>query len=341
MTTTSSPGYALAEHPPGASPGGLQILPAAPGDGGSAAWAAEHRDAVHARIAQSGAVLLRGLGAASAAEVAGIAAGLGIEPMIEREGFAARSSYAKGVYSSSQWPPDEPMCMHHELSYAAEVPGLILFGCLTAPVKGGKTEIADAQQVLRALPAELVAPFERDGWLLTRMYHEIGVTWSDAFGTEDPAQVDAYCAAAGLEHEWLPEGRLRTRQRRAAVMRHPRTGVPGWFNQIAFLNELTLDPAIRGYLTDVYGPSGLPFNTAYGDGKPVSGDIVETINEVYRQATIAEPWRSGDVLLVDNLRMAHSREPYEGAREIVVILGEPARLTDHVLPCPAIAGGQS
>jgi hypothetical protein len=332
MTTTVSPGGALADRPP--------VLRAAPG-GGCAARAADHRDAVHALIAESGAVLLRGLGVTSAAEVAAVAAALGIEPMTEREGFAPRSSYAEAVYSSSQWPADEVMCMHHELSYAAEVPGLILFGCLTAPAEGGKTEIADGQQVLRALPADLVAPFERDGWLLKRMYHEIGVSWTDAFGTKDPARVDAYCAAAGLEREWLPEGGLRTRQRRAAVVRHPRTGVPGWFNQIAFLNELTLDPAIRGYLIDVYGPSGLPFNTAYGDGTPISGDTVETINEVYRQATVAEAWQDGDILVVDNLRMAHSREPYEGPREIVVIFGAPVRLDDHVLPCPATTSGQS
>jgi alpha-ketoglutarate-dependent taurine dioxygenase len=340
MTTTVSPGSARAAPAPGISPGGPPILSAAP-SGGSAAWATEHRDAVRALIAEAGVVLLRGLGVASAADVAAVAVGLGIEPTTERERFAPRSSYAEAVYSSSQWPPDELMCMHHELSYAAEVPGLILFGCLTAPAQGGKTEVADGQQVLRALPADLVAPFERDGWLLKRMYHEIGIPWTDAFGTEDSTRVDAYCASAGLECEWLPDGGLRTRQRRAAVVRHPRTGVPGWFNQIAFLNELTLDPVIRDYLISVYGSSGLPFNTAYGDGTPISADTVETINEVYLQATVAEPWQDGDVLVVDNLRMAHSREPYEGAREIVVIFGDPVRLENHVLPLPENASSPS
>jgi hypothetical protein len=340
MTITGQPDSAATMPTHGIEPGGMPVLSAAPGSKGSVAWTVEHRDSVHALVAECGAVLMRGLGVASATEVAGIAAALGIEPATEREGFAPRSTYTEAVYSSTQWPPDEPMCMHHELSYAAEVPGLIVFGCLTAPVKGGKTEIADAQRMLSRLPPELVTPFERDGWLLTRMYHEIGVSWNDAFGTKDPAQVDAYCAAAGLECEWLPEGRLRTRQRRAAVVRHPRTGVPGWFNQIAFLNELTLDPAIRGYLVDVYGPSGLPFNTAYGDGRPVSGDTVETINDVYREVTIAEPWQDGDVLVLDNLRMAHSREPYEGAREVVVIFGDPVRLEDHLLPLPSNSSEQ-
>jgi alpha-ketoglutarate-dependent taurine dioxygenase len=317
-----------AQPEPGGSVGGLPILLAGPG----ADWAASHREVVHPQVAAFGAVLLRGVNVRSAAEVADVASALGIQPMTEHEGFAPRTPYAGATYSSSHWPADEAMCMHHELSYAATVPGHLVFGCLIAPAKGGRTNVADSQQVLRALPADLVAPFARDGWLLTRMYHEIGISWQDAFGTQGPAEVDAYCAEAGLGHEWLPDGRLRTCQRRAAVILHPRTGVPGWFNQIAFLNELTLDPVIRGYLIDVYGPSGLPFNTMYGNGAPISGDTIDLINDVYSQATVGEPWQIGDVLVVDNLRMAHSREPYEGAREIVVLLGDPVRLSGHVLP---------
>ncbi|MFJ1647802.1 amino acid adenylation domain-containing protein [Streptomyces sp. NPDC088258] len=308
-----------------------RVLAVPPGEG-PAARAADHRTAVREAVAESGAVLLRGLGVRTAADVAAVAEGLGITAMTEREGFAPRTAHSPGVYSSSHWPPDEPMCMHHELSYAATVPGTLVFGCLTAPDRGGRTNVADSQQVLEALPPGLVAPFERHGWLLTRMYHEVGTAWPEAFGTDDRAEVDAYCAAAGIDHEWLPGDRLRTRQRRAAVVRHPTTGVPGWFNQIAFLNGRTMDPAVREYLTDVYGPQGLPFDTAVGDGTAVDGDTVAAVNAVYDRFTVGEPWRSGDVLVVDNLRMAHSREPFEGEREIVVVMGDPVRIPGHVRP---------
>ncbi|MFI9323553.1 TauD/TfdA family dioxygenase [Kitasatospora aureofaciens] len=337
---------ATTDHPPsvpGRGPGarpdpapgtadGPELLTVPPGAVASGRLA-ERRQDIEARIGASGAVLLRGLDVRSAADLADVAAALGIEPMVERERFAPRTELGRGVYSSSEWPADEPMCMHHELSYAEKVPGLLLFGCLVAPAGGGRTEVADSQRVLEALPSELVDRFRREGWLLTRSYHEVGVPWTEAFGTEDRAQVDAYCAAAGLEHEWLPGGRLRTRQRRAAVLRHPGTGRPVWFNQVAFLNERTLDPAIREYLVEVYGPSGLPFNTAYGEGGELSDDTVETINAAYRDASAGLPWQAGDVLLVDNLRMAHSRDPFRGEREVVVLLGNPVRLEGHVLPC--------
>ncbi|KUN63897.1 hypothetical protein AQJ46_30695 [Streptomyces canus] len=294
-------------------------------------WATAHRNEVWAHLATEGAVLLRGLDVASAGEVAKVSDALGVRRMAERERFASRAEFAEGVYSSSEWPPDEPMCLHHELSYAAEVPATLVFGCLAAPAEGGCTRLADSQRVLAALPAELVERFTRHGWLLTRMYHGIGVPWSEAFGTGDRAAVDAYCAAESVQHTWLPDDRLQTRQRRAAVVRHPRSGAPVWFNQAAFLNELTLDPVIREYLVDVYGPAGLPFNTAYGDGTPIDAETVEAVNAAYRDAAVSEPWRTGDVLVVDNIRSAHSREPFEGRREVVVVFGDPVRLDDHVL----------
>jgi alpha-ketoglutarate-dependent taurine dioxygenase len=219
--------------------------------------------------------------------------------------------------------------MHHELSYALEFPGLLLFACLTAPDTGGATAVADAPTVLEALPADLVARFEQEGWLLLRSYNdEIGAPWPEAFGTDDRGEVEAYCRANGIEVEWQPDGGLRTRQRRSAVVRHPVTGRRCWFNQVAFLNEWTLAEEVREYLVDVYGPEGLPFTTAYGDGSPIGEDVVELLNSVYAQHTAREPWQDGDLLLVDNVRCAHSREAYTGPREVLVALADPVRLGD-------------
>jgi alpha-ketoglutarate-dependent taurine dioxygenase len=247
--------------------------------------------------------------------------------MIEREAFAARTRYADGVYSASKWPPNQQMCMHHELSYALEVPSLVLFACLTAPKAGGATPVADSPAVLQALPADLVERFERAGWLLIRNYNdEIGASFAEAFGTDDRGAVERYCRANAITFEWQPDGGLRTWQRRSAVARHPRTGERCWFNQIAFLNEWTIDPEVREYLVDEYGEDGLPFNTRFGNGDPIDADVVQTINGVYEANTVREPWQAGDLLLVDNLRTAHARESFEGPREVVVALADPVRL---------------
>jgi alpha-ketoglutarate-dependent taurine dioxygenase len=292
-------------------------------------WAAEHRDALRAIVARHGCVLVRGLDLRDAAETGVVFQRLATGLMTERETFAPRRIYSDGVYSSSKWPPNQPMCMHHELSYTLAFPGLMMFACLTAAADGGATGVADSGAVLRALPQELIRRFEREGWLLTRSYNEdIGASVAEAFGTDDRGAVESYCHANAIEFEWQPDGGLRTRQRRSAVVRHPLTGQRCWFNQIAFLNERTIDPEVREYLVDMYGAEGLPFNTCFGNGDPIGEDVVQLLNEVYEANAAREPWQAGDVMLVDNVRTAHSREPFEGPREVLVAMTDTLRLAD-------------
>src|SRR5213596_2141243 len=195
-------------------------------------WAAEHRDALRAAVVQHGSLLVRGLALRDVAGTEAVFRQLG-SLMTEREAFAPRRRYSNGVYSASTWPPNQHMCMHHELSYALEFPSLMLFACLTAPTDRGATPVADSTSVLQALPRELVERFERVGWLLIRNYNgEIGASVAEAFGTDDRRGVENYCRANAIQFEWQPDGTLRTRQCRSVVLRHPRAGQRCWFNQL-------------------------------------------------------------------------------------------------------------
>jgi len=84
-----------------------------------------------------------------------------------------------------------------------------------------------------------------------------------------------------------------------------------WFNQIAFLNQWRLDPELREYLVDICG-----------------ADVVQVINEVYETNTTREQWQAGDLMLVDNVRTAHGKEPFEGPREVVVAMADAVHLAD-------------
>jgi len=292
------------------------------------AWAAEHRDMLRAAVVEHGSLLIRGLELRSAEDVGAVFRRLG-SLMTERESFAPRESYSDGVYSATKWPPNQHMCMHHELSYLLEFPGLMLFACLTAPTSGGETAVADSPTVLEALPTELSQRCEREGWLLIRNYNEdIGASVAEAFGTDDRSAVEDYCRENAIELEWQPDGGLRTRQRRSAVVHHPATGRRCWFNQIAFLNQWTLDPEVREFLVDMYGEDQLPFNTRFGNGDAVGQDVVDLLDEVYEANTAREPWQAGDLLLVDNVRTAHARESFEGPREVLVAMADAVHLAD-------------
>jgi alpha-ketoglutarate-dependent taurine dioxygenase len=306
------------------------LIVQAEANGDAPSWAAEHRDALRAVLALHGSVRVRGLELRDAAEAGAVFRQLATGLMTETEAFAPRQRFAADVYSSSTWPPNQPMCMHHELSYTLEFPGLMLFACLREPSEGGATAVADSPTVLDALPTELVARFEEQGWLLVRNYNdEIGASVAEAFGTDDRGAVESYCRANAIEFEWQPDGGLRTWQRRSAVVRHPATGQRCWFNQIAFLNAWTMAPDVREFLVELYGLEGLPFDTRFGNDDPIGEDVVRLINEVYDANTVREPWLAGDLMLVDNVRTAHGREPFVGPRDVIVAMGDPVRLADR------------
>jgi hypothetical protein len=296
--------------------------------GDAAHWVADHRNMLRDFAAEHGALLVRGLGLSDASGAEKVFRELG-SLMSEKEAFASRRRHSEGVYSTSKWPPNQPMCLHHELSYTLQPPGLMMFACLVAPKNGGATPMADSTTILESLPPELVGRFERAGWLLIRNYNDdIGAPFAEAFGTDDRRAIERYCGANGIRFEWRDGGGLRTWQRRSAVVHHPITGRRCWFNQIAFLNEWTIAPEVREYLVDIYGEDGLPFNTRFGNGDPIGADIVQTINEAYEANNVRERWQAGDLLLVDNIRTAHGREPFEGPREIVVGMADAVTLED-------------
>ena len=56
---------------------------------------------------------------------------------------------------------------------------------------------------------------------------------------------------------------------------------------------------------------------------PAQIEAIEQIMDAYRAEKIAFPWHEGDVMLVDNMSVAHGRETYSGARRIVVAMTEP------------------
>lgn len=295
-------------------------------------WLAERRDAVRAAVAELGALVVRGLDVHDVAGFSQICHMLCTELMAEREPFTARTAHHGAIYSATSWPKDQPMCMHHELSYALQVPSLQLFCCLTPPVEGGATELADGTAVLDDLPADLVERFGRVGWELSRTHNEvIGINWPEAFGTDDRDVIERYCAVNDIRPTWLADGELRTRRVRPAIIRHPLTGARVWFNQVAFLNEWTMQPAVREYLVSAFGADRLPYNTRFGDGGLLDKDTVDGINDVYLAHTVRREWQAGDVLVVDNLRMAHSRAPFQGDRNVLVALAEPIHIGQLVV----------
>jgi alpha-ketoglutarate-dependent taurine dioxygenase len=308
-------------------PAGLTIEAASVGE--ACEWITAHRGPIRDALHSHGALYLHRLPVASVEDFALVRDAVVGERARYKEQATPRSHFGADVYSSTDLPPSQSIRPHNENSYTLTFPGVLVFGCLIGPETGGATPVTDVRSVLANIPAPLVARFRESGWGLVRNYADyLGLSWSTAFGTQDKDVVAKYCDENLISFQWCADGHLRTVQRRSALISHPSTAAHVWFNHVVFWNEWSLDPDVREVFIEDLGAENLPFGTVYGDGQPIGKADIEVIDEAYRQATVRETWKPGDVMLVDNILSAHGRESFRGDRKILVAMGDEIALSD-------------
>ncbi|HEY9826679.1 MAG TPA: condensation domain-containing protein, partial [Stenomitos sp.] len=286
-------------------------------------WAASHRPQVEAELARTGAVLFRGFGIDSAPAFEAVAATL-CDRLYGEYGDLPRTDWGGKVYGSTPYPADRAILFHSESSHLERWPQKIAFCCLLPSQEGGETPLVDCQEILKHLPPDLRDRFADLGLLYIRNYIPgLDVSWQDFFRTDERHTVEAICRQRGIAWEWLPDGGLQTRQLRPAIACHPRTGALVFFNQIFLHHAACLEPSVRDSLLTLYGcEHRFPRSVCFGDGSPIPDAVVSELSEWYTAEQVSFPWQAGDILLVDNLRMAHGRGPYRGDRRIVVAMGD-------------------
>lgn len=301
----------------------LVVTPQAP-DVNVTQWVQEHREWVEAQVRRVGGVLFRGF-AMEAQEAFNEFVSTNCSELLNyKEGATPRTKLTGKVYTSTEFPAEHHIALHNELSYVTTWPKKIWFCSLVPALEGGETPIADVRRVYERIDPAIRAKFIEKGWMLVRNYgNGFGLPWESVFHAETEAEVEAYCHEHKMACEWLGGPLLRTRQVRPSVIQHPDTGETLWFNHIAFWHESSLEPMVREVFVEEFGSEGLPFNTFYGDGTPIEDEVVEELRRAYEAETVSFPWQRGDLLMLDNMLVAHGRNPYKGERKTVVAMGEP------------------
>ena len=280
-------------------------------------------------LAEVGAVLLRGFEVDGPSDFEAFIEATSGAPMEYRDRATPRSRVTRNIFTATDYPPDVSIFLHNESAFAARFPGRIFFYCRQPSGEGGETPIADVHRVWNELPPALRDRFAERRVLYARSFGRgFGLAWQSVFQTDDRDEMEAYCRDAEIEVEWIGEDRLRARQVRPAVASHPGSGVSLWFNHVATLHVSTLAPAKRKMLAKLFKEGDLPNNVYYGDGSAIDDADVETIRAAYLRCTRTFPWQAGDVLAVDNLRVAHGRRPFRGRREVLVGMARPLGWND-------------
>jgi alpha-ketoglutarate-dependent taurine dioxygenase len=285
-------------------------------------WLDERAGEIGGVLGSHGVILFRGFvlhGGQNLEEVVNVVSGPAMDYPGNIQTVIRRTQVAQHIATSTEYSADMELRAHSECAFAVAWPLHIYFYCEQAAEWGGATPIMSNRGVYDCLDPGIRAEFERRGVMYLRNFG-FGSTrsWQDTFETEDRSVVEARCHAEGVTPEWIGKHGLRTRSVRPALANHVISGERLWFNHVNSTHITVNTPDLLAAFRRTFAPDELPRHCLFGDGAEISDDIAAEVRRVCDTQTLRFDWQSGDVLLLDNMRYGHGRDPYQGERRVLV-----------------------
>ena len=233
-------------------------------------------------------------------------------------GAAPREEVTQGrILTANESPPSEPIPFHHEMAQVPSPPAYIFFYCEIPSETGGQTAIVHSNRVyerFRDACPDFADKIEELGVRYIRVMPDtddasspIGRSWRSTFLTDNRSEAEEKMRQAGTTWKWLEDGNLYTETATLPAIRtEPRSGQKTFFNSVV--------AAYTGW-TDVRNTPEKA--VVCGDGSAVDGPGLLATAQAMNEECVAFKWQKGDMLLIDNSLVLHSRRPYTGRRRIL------------------------
>ena len=302
------------------------------------------RDRIFEIVDREGALLFRGAGIDGPRGYAEFLAAIGFRHHSYVGGTAPRTDLGRGVYTATDLPPDTTVMIHQEMSYLDDVPDYVSFYCHVPPGNGQKTNlIGDMRRLSAELPDELRRKYRGRRARLRRTLRTEGServvsrrerSWQEVLGTGDRGEARAIAARKGWDLTWTADDSLIFLQEPARFFRpHPVHGEM-WCSQ-----GLHYQPTGRRLVAERDGRMGDALRIATAmreepdtldamvmeDGSEVPPEDCAAWFELCSAAQVSYALGRGEMVIMDNMLMAHGRSTFTGARTMYAALGDRAR----------------
>jgi alpha-ketoglutarate-dependent taurine dioxygenase len=287
-----------------------------------AAWAVENTDRLRSCTREYGAVLLRQATEGTPDRFVEFAEAV-CPVLITDYGDLGADDLTDKTYSPTDYPLELPIHLHNESACNNSWPMFLFFYCHQPAFEGGASRLVNSRRVFAALPEALRQSLTENWFTYTRNYHpHLDTSWQQFYETDDPRVVEQRCMDASLDFEWKSAEILQTRCDRPIKSRHPHTGEELLFHQLFLFHPAGLDAATRNSLESLYGEEDFPRAISFQDGAAISADDFQVLFELYEKHCVDVELQRGDILIIDNMVVAHGRAPFRGSRKILVAMGD-------------------
>lgn len=284
-----------------------------------------------------GAILFRGLPNATPDDYSQIAHAFGFAAHEEVGRPPLRTVLAPNIKTANEGPPELPIWPHNEYGWSTVHPSWLTFSCLEVPKEGGATPLISSLGLARALeeraPAFVAKLKEKGVQYVYRYGREevvstVGATVLAAYGQEVREGDSEEVFRKKVEEEvrrhsnrfvWHEDGSLSVTHVVPIIRKHLETGLTTWFGNLtsAYGRSRHHGATQPPFLGDDGGYHPLP---TYGDGEAIDTADLELALDLAEATQVDLHWQKGDVVLLDNTAVMHSRKPWAGKRTVLAAL---------------------
>lgn len=258
--------------------------------------------------------------------------------------YNGQGGVSRSTIQGSAWmdtaagaPCEIPVQFHNEMAYSKKFPKHVAFAMVMQAESDGTTLLADNMRLTELLSSSLKQKLKTLGVQYIRNLNdqsqrgspEFFTSWQEAYLTEN---LEEALKKGNTEESILVRHEDGVRMKHITwcpvFYVHPDHGElyfgsllnrhGSWMDDHPTWNHMPL--------------AERPYHCVWGDGTEFSESELAEIRDVHEKSTIANRLVPGDLVVVDNLRVAHGRTPYKGKRQMGLLLSDMVAREEQAPP---------